>query len=1078
MRFEHTSMPTDWGYWHEVICNKLQIQPNIPIRSQRIKGPWFLIPNSGELSPIEANQLFELIRSLVSLGNNSFSYVKKVLSKLKPDESLPFLYAMRFVGFREAGRNSYWPAFRKLLFNDVLSYEEVALGLAPITSDLWLNLYEESNGSLYFPRQGKRHIKWPLAHAGLLPEDKTVLHAFGSGILQIEKDVYDEYLSLEVEEFVLIFRDWLKANPGQINNRFSSLMLSNRQERNIIAELGQQWLFFHKNQILATVLSISTRTSERQIYLRRRLKYDQHTNQIALVFSAGRIDGWVEPSIRWSGEDIPFRIRYFAQENVTIPDDLSIPLLNPKWQDKTKLQVRDEIYEVSLPVIEKKGNVIFDAYSGFQTQKWEFGREYYLLINGQAMDASVFDLLFKEWFQVGQPIGAWEDYLIIWATTTDPFIKSDGKGQRNLSTIIAEYEELADRSGFPSFGHQLDVRCSLIGGGIVIGHPPFSSFLKSQPPLLEIRGFWQDNLDIVLYRSDERSGKLSIQAALSIDSQYSGLSPVIELWKDSGDAGLYKINLNKTELQFVLLDEKPNPLDEAKQFNLEVSLLDEHNREIKVTRFNVLETRLNVNAWPFANLQLEILDPSGISHYFRNLQTDASGIFSRNLRELTVDLSRIPPGPIEIVVTWRGIISQSAFIEEQSYILPTSVDIKTDRQKEGEYQLHIRGLIKGSQYNDAYFVYVMAHLPWSEAPKLVPVFCTNDEFVADANLQWLPGWVHIFGCRNIEEPFKEVRPLFTLQVGQMETSELDSINLNPTREEYFTTWQMIASWILDTNYPVEFGPYVQVESLLSFLHETKFQELMSPSWIFVNTWTKFTKLIHSGLLEHPTAIYRWVGQSETLNAQLSNEVQFTFEEENESKVSFSFSKPTHHESAGVLSPDNHLDTSSINLLANTRLRVCSRCGLVTTLEYFKKHQPPSQKMQSCIAQNQSFTDILENQTSKANYCVGIFVDFREDYENLIAILKKILYRDGGDLSKYEQLLKSLRDNADTFRKDPTIALEELINCLDLLSALFLYENPPATLLMNMSESIPKNPEALRIIMKHFSEIRSIYASFG
>jgi len=81
--------------------------------------PWFLVPTKPELTEDQAGDLVSTVAQyLMPSATESVGRIRDRLEQLTPDASLPFLYAMRYIGYARARQHRYWPEFRRATVTD------------------------------------------------------------------------------------------------------------------------------------------------------------------------------------------------------------------------------------------------------------------------------------------------------------------------------------------------------------------------------------------------------------------------------------------------------------------------------------------------------------------------------------------------------------------------------------------------------------------------------------------------------------------------------------------------------------------------------------------------------------------------------------------------------------------------------------------------------------------------------------------------------------------------------------------------------------------------------------------------
>ena len=650
-----TSLPPGWQRWYARICELLEISVESHLEDQKLSDPWFLFPRVTELEEEEADELIGEVRRHFDEGQNTtVRSVKSKLRKLGPRAMLVFLYVMRYIAFRNAERHSYWPAFRESLFEGLLTYDEVAGRLAPATSELWIRLYELTQGALFYPREGLRHIKWPLSHAGFLSDDKKLLKEFAETILGSGEATYIGVVQLEVDEFILNLLDWLDTHRDWRNSRIGHLMSSKLDEKEIVAELAQQWLEINMDELRDQRKGSSAPLIPGSP-VRRRIRYDPRRNTFALVITLSKLAGSNLPTIDWQGARHPIPVQYDPSSDVTLPLDFLIPLSSAAWANQTSYQIADRTVSINIPTFPETRSLVFSATTGLYTKRWELGNDYYVLVPSGRYDPRKLSDVFTEWFVLENPSGEWTDYSFLWAHTVDPFGKALGAEVSDRVDAFENLEQVAEDLALPSFGHQFHVRPALVGGQladhVVAGED--NLFLSSRPPYLEIRGLWSETLEISLQRREGASGDFVQVDVLEVDKQLSGTNKIIEAWEFHATPGFYQFAVGDQLVDFEIAERQSVEADQPEQTAaVKLELVDESgHRSVSRSRHAWPDLRLWIEAWPHAELSLEIGGARGGAGIRLPMTLNIDGFIEQTLAGLPVSVDKLPKGDLVIKVS-------------------------------------------------------------------------------------------------------------------------------------------------------------------------------------------------------------------------------------------------------------------------------------------------------------------------------------------------------------------------------------------------------------------------------------------
>lgn len=984
------SMPPEWESWRQKICGLLGIEATVRLESQGLPQPWFLIPTTTELTEKQAAELATVVRHyLADEGKFRVSTVRDRLLRLSPDQSLVFLYLSRYIAFTRAGSAVFWPPFREELFQNKLSYDEVAVRLASTTSTLWIRLYRHTNGALFYPRQGPRHIRWPLAHAGLLAEDKEVLKAYGLAMLAAGGDMYRQAVSEDTEEFILQFRDWANETPEYRLSRFGQLLFSKLQERNIIAELGQQWLRIYHDD-LETQAQASLHPPTAAHVVRRRLAYDARSNELSISLTVGSIRGCLEMTFEWDGREIPIRTQYISARDETNPYPLFLALSRSSWSDSGILRMKGrEDKTVDLPDLAGKNSAVFNVLSGHQTQQWAFGEQYYILLPGASIKTGFAERLFTHWENLGPPKGDWNDWSLLWARTRSLF--EEDAGDVDLETRLEQLEEAADAMNLPSFGHQLRYKTTLLGPRLSAeSSSQLPAFHPSRPPYLEISGIWTSGLTVKLEQQTESSGNYREIASLSIDRKLEGGAVIVELWSRHAPLGRYRLVAGKEKEEFVVVQPWASQGGSG-GFNLAIDFVDREGEKIShVSRYGLNDLQLLVSAWPYAELTMEIGSGQGAARYL-SLQTEAEGSWSESVTNLPLDLSSFPSGDLSFAISWRGVRSARIAARDEGFVAAESVQCKMlSPPNRANPVISCTGSVRGLDAGDRLIAYLLDEVPWERDPLILPLLVREGDFYRLAEMDWVPSWLVIALAADngeADQPIliKRLDHPGGLIKTQFELAEL----LAPDAQ----TWLSRASHLESLAHPPGLRPYLHLAPFLAFLHELPWIVKLAPHWLFVSEWGRLEEVQRWLEAGYAAALFRHTVR-QTHRAQSRARIVFDLSqsrhERGESHLPFTFAAMP-SKIAGLLVAQD--EDGLLKLAAQQELRGCARCNLIMPARGFDGHRAPYEGVPDCTAIRPSFSLYGHGETPDPLVKLGVFVDPSLPFEELRALLQRIQTRD-------------------------------------------------------------------------------------
>lgn len=1063
------NFPKKWLEWHTHICELLEIQPDISLTQQSLHRPWFLIPVQSELQEEHVVDLINTIREHLCSQGRTLKNIRNTLLSLQPDKSIIFLYAMRYIAFSEAGKHSYWPAFHKMMFANELTYQEVIQGLASTTSTLWIRLYEKTNRVLYFPREGLRHIKWPLSHAGLIPEDKEILKDFGLSVFHVSEEQFTYILSAEIDEFILFFKDWLNLNPLYQNTRFGQLMLSNRQEKEIIAELGQQRLKNHQHEIVESYKQKGLQ-SKSTIIINRRLSYNPRNNQISLNICVGRLKGKHHISFQWNDEKKQIQIQYKDSTDETIPIEYRLPIVKPDLPKQIIFLIDTKSSKINIPQIEKNKGIVFESNSGSKTKRWKFGEEYYVLLPGKLLKPKWANLIFQDWVIIGQPNGEWTAYIVIWVRTCDPFVEFEKvSGEiKNIANIITKIEEAAEQLNLPSFGHQYRIRPILFGSEILDyfkNNIPVYSHLN--PPYLELRGIWDKDFKIVLYKVDKVTGQQSVLSELIITDELTGINSIIDLFEEQAEEGKYSIRIDEYSIDFYLkLIDKNWINNDIPRINIETRFQDfSGSTIINVSRYGLKELTIYITAWYCADLILEVFSSDAQYSNQYPLIMDEKGQKVYKISDLPFEFSKYPAGNIIFQISWRGIFKSKLIALDKDYVSTKDVDIIIKKIDNKEI-LNCSGIMEGKKVAHNYVGLLLYKVPWEKPPQIFDIMINADgHFIGQVYLDWKPAWI-LIGVKGLNQKIEPIVICRNENESLLETKN-NKYDIDSLLTHFPNEWTYLAESISKISHPPELEFFIQVEPLLSLMNETNSREKLVPHWCFyqfgdeLEIIKKFAeKGYHMALFHHK--------QIDKGLAQRVEEVKINFAEYNQETMRFPFyynnDPHTHGEITIVESPMRAM----FSLQANVILQGCLKCGVIVPSHKFNNHETPYSEYENCTGIRPSFYVYRSDQEGHESVCIAVLIEPSIELFSLHKQFELLLKNGTIKSSQYQMILKRF-ENIVHPNENRLKWLEELLCAIKQYWSIHSSKYIQGNKLLTAAKAVAKYNKAMTIILTFIEE---------
>lgn len=667
----------DYFRWVEEILKHLGVTAD-DIRNGNLPQDWLLRPSGPELSEELASDLFRAIRQWWLGGlprPYSASDLRERLRDVKPLYALPLLYAMRHVARMWGHNRKYWPEFRRFVLNN-----EVDLGtvrsIARDLSELWYRFYLFSKGRLFYPREGRANIKWPLSHAGLVSQEEDYLEQFGRMLLaeqESEAEDVPELLVADVDEFQAHLLSWLREQ-GLAKSAFYRRLTLEEIGLTVAAiaqrELRAMW------PRLVTSGSCGASASGWQRRIVPHLRFDTDLGRLTIVLNHGVWSGEVAPVVvEYDGEEKLWPTAYDPSTDRTrASGPIELPVRGPSWAPSLRVRVGDRVQEY--PVVpspfsgEGLGACLFDAATGYRTRTLRPGESYVLLAPQSLLDeASWVEQLFPDRVPLGRPQGRWEGYEAVFVTAAELVdISEDLEG---LS------EELLDWNAafrLPSPRDLERPRCRLVASPPLArprdGIPVFSS---EHPPFLEVSGRWLATLEVRLEKQLPGGG-FSRVARFELAPALERTKAVIEVVPPGAEsAGLYRLSVGDETIEFRLQSEFTRRA-RAYRVILTLFLNDEPVLSRECDRRFLDEGQFCITAWPGAPLTVNVKEDGSVRRL--TLEADEDGQCCFRLSELYA--SDPPQGRVQVWAESGPAQSEAYVFSDRPYIREWQVSTTPD----------------------------------------------------------------------------------------------------------------------------------------------------------------------------------------------------------------------------------------------------------------------------------------------------------------------------------------------------------------------------------------------------------------
>jgi hypothetical protein len=1005
-------MPSNWQHWHSKVCSQLSINASLSVRAQPLRRPWFLVPTEKpELTEDQAGDLVSTVAQyLMPSATESVGRIRDRLEKLTPDASLPFLYAMRYIGYARARQNRYWPEFQKALFGDKLSYAKVAGCLADATASIWQNLYLETGRVLYYPSEGSVYIKWPLAHAGLHSDDKMVLRAFGLSLHIEDVGLLGHFVEAELDEFIVKFRDWLQEDGRHQASTIAEQLRRSDDETFLRAELAQQWLKLTRREIEKTARE-SEPEQQRGPMLRRVLAYRSASNEIGIIFVPTRKSQYQRLSIDWNGQTFPFIANTIPSTGERVFQDRFVPVYEPQWPSYADAQMDSAHYPISLPTINKDETLVFDVESGERTKRWQFDQTYHLLLPESKFQLDLAGHLFAQWYELNMPKGEWDtSYRFVWARTVRmPGDESTPDTGQVVAQQLQKLEEYASRMGLPNLRTYYQPRGRLLGQPLSqYGNGIVPTFLASDPPLLELQGIWSGDVPVTLKRRDSQTGQMLIEACLYISVSLAGKVPLIELWETKPSAGTYAITVDQDQMDLCLVSEEETSSIERPELRIQGHLAIEDDAAVeRASRYAYDELSLTVDAWPSATLKLDIHHLSTQSHKELTVQVNEQGEWTAPLTSLPVEWAEFPPGDLSMQLSWRGLfLGQRLKLEDRHHVSACSLQMELTERVAGQYQIHCMGELQGAREITGFSGLLLPNPPWSRE---IPTFTLGMEsdgfFEGSCRVNWRPHWLGIGRRDESLGMFTELLIVQRIENDILATYDKGVDLTHIATERISPQWRSVAPMIDSIAYPTDLHPFVQAEPLLSLLDEFHYEKIVGVRWVVATSWSDLQTVRQAIAHGHPLVLLQEEPSVVDFPSP-SNCIEFEPFSETANLKELRFRFDALHTSYSC-KLERGADNQFI-LRPHQTLRGCRKCQLIMPLDRFEGHTSLTGQEPSCTALNPTCIDYIPRSGCSDAVVIGVFTDPRSRFDAVIHDIHRILKDKAEPSAENQSIFKQLR----------------------------------------------------------------------
>jgi len=925
--------------------------------------PWFLVPaeDQRELIDNDAQLLFAALRKRLFGGQScpTVSRIKNNLYSLEDAERVVLLYALRYIALRGAGQNRYWPVCLKMLFDDQIPLGSLQMYLAPVLTDQWLHIYKITKSRLFRPKYGKRNIKWPLAHAGLLVRDRQLLDQFFTDMTAKYSSEEFQVLLTEdyLDDFILDLDDWLRK-AGHLSEPLSQALLDSERGP-IVAELAQQYLTTRDR-----AQPQSLYRSDQGEFARREILYDSSENQLQIRVTLQLPYNQGSLFVRWEEGDYPF----FTDTTGT-RFSVILPLRRPSWPENVAISGGFS-RSLRIPTLSTEP-IVFDARSGRRVRRWLPGGSYHILLPPKYQSVSYqkhLSTVFAEQQDCGPIRGEWSGFTMLWAQLAK--IKFD---EHDVSGRTAdELNEAADQLDLPTFETFWQPQATLVGGQLLsAGEIP--SYDVTAPPFVQVQGVWELPLDVTFQYWDREKKRFASLATLTIPAQQVLRHHLLMI--DSTQLNLnqtYRISIdgeptcqwqtvaepqaiqNKRLLAAIHVEYSDDPIDNP-------------------SRFQLVNGSLVIRAWPHAELELFATD--GNHQHQQTIWLDTDG--EARVRWTDTALSNLEGDDIRVKVLWRGLpVSRILRCQSTTTLLPEDIEVSFCTAKPGTVE--IIAALRDLKHSMRVLVLVLGAQPWDGQIWQSSVTVGTDGLLiasVDTSRE-LARWVIV--CQHQTGKRPEVLVAKRIPGTPLTPVSIAHRQSGKTQRQ----WRECAAFLASALLPSDLQHLVQWQLFQEILDRPNVQHLQRVNWRKITAGSEIGHLrnwIRLGV-QVPYGLCEWTPSESVFNPKATVLIPADLAALQQALQQPSASvavRVRRSDGAQYAWPEGELRTANYDgeyqfrIHSQERMRVCPECRAVLPAAWFSGHKSISIFNHTCFQNHQ----VVAVESAKV-YLVALF-DSRE-----------------------------------------------------------------------------------------------------
>jgi hypothetical protein len=638
---------------------------------------YLLVPASGpELSEERGKDLAQAVHQFLFSGYSSAESKLRLLATKPALESLPILYLSRWIAYQQEDVHAFWPPFRNTVIRNKLSDQTVQQRLAPLLTALWMKCHRESG--IYRPQEGRVHVKWPQAHAGLTGGEKELITNLVVAANTVITEEPPDELYAEPYEFLGLLRSWLQPQY-HVSKRLSRLIFGPDGPALLVAELAQNLLIDEwPPDKTSDITFVTGKTLSPYV----RLGLDPL--RFSVVLPAGSLPGYTMLDAYYSDNRVQLETSH--SEHLTSYKPYEWPIIQLPWVSEVVLKSSDSIIKMKVtpecPIRRNRFDLMmFDASTGRSMRQWYPNRHYILLGSQQELPNWLWSLFENIDLVDSGRIGDIE-MMALSAVGRDIGEELD---RESILDFIEEMEGQIDKAGaqitLPDYDKLVQPDMRFVGG-LPVTESQYPTYIVGHEPLVAIWHTKGNEFDISIYQRQD-DGREILYDSIKLGSN---LADPIVFSLPSLEAGFYVIRgLNAPKYLNLVPEVNYPPIN-----NMHVSLRLLHDEKvISLDDMRHFQSKgAQITSWPFSRVDLKVQTETG-THSFP-IRTDGEG-----KRIVLANEINLPSTTKWVKLQGRAWLAQSETVELvlRPYVAPNDWSIC-----DGELAAQVKGVQEGTPF--------------------------------------------------------------------------------------------------------------------------------------------------------------------------------------------------------------------------------------------------------------------------------------------------------------------------------------------------------------------------------------------